>query len=446
MLKTATLIKKGACIDQVSEDSIAGEVGLESGDCILKINGTHPRDIINYRLLSYGEDIELEIIKKDGEPLFVEIEKEEGEPLGISFSPSTINPVRTCVNKCIFCFVKQNPPGMRKSVTFRDDDYRLSFLEGNYITLNNLTKKDLKRIVSKAISPLYVSVHTTDGRLRKKMMKNYEAAHIMAKLRYLSDNNIRIHAQIVVCPGWNDGEPLQRTVKDLATLNTAVQSLAVVPVGLTRYRKNLTSLRTPTKEEAIDTLKFIHGFQQKMLGERGSRFVYAADEYYLAAGLALPTDSDYEDYPQLANGVGLLRLFLEELEELAQYPERPSFDNPVSIILITGEAARDYLSKAVDFLNQIPSLNAELKVVPNRFFGGHVNVAGLLTGKDIIDELSGNVNAGILFIPSVALKEEQQIFLDGTSVKELEDALKIPVKPVNTLTDIWNILIAMGKK
>ena len=446
MLKAAAKYKKGAHIAEISEGSIAEEVGLESGDSILKINGEAPEDIINYRVLSYAEDVDLEIIKKDGEPWFVEIEKEEGEPLGISFKPTTIDAVRTCSNNCIFCFVQQNPPGMRKTVNFRDDDYRLSFLEGNYITLNNIPEKELKRIVANGISPLYVSVHTTDAKLRKKMMKHREAGNVLNKLRFLTENNIHIHGQVVVCPGWNDGEALRKTIADLASLGSAMESLAIVPVGITGYRRKLKALRPPSAEEAKETLSLINEFQQEMIKERESRFVFASDEYYLTAGENVPEEDFYEDYPQLANGVGLLRLFLEDYNEIVRSGTEPGFKNPISVTVATGEAAKDYISEAVDYFNQIHNLTVNLKVVPASFFGGHVTVAGLLTGKDFIDALNGQDKDNTVFFPGIAIKEDEAVFLDGITLEEVEKTLKVSLKPVYCLKEMWNLIKSMGEE
>ena len=447
----------GITISNVDNDSIAAEVGLEAGDILLNINGKKPLDIVEYRLLAAEEDIELEVLKDEQLPWVVEIEKDFQEPLGLGFDPVTIDEVRTCNNDCIFCFVQQNPPGMRASIQFRDDDYRLSFLEGNYTTLNNLTGKDLRRIIKDRLSPLYVSLHCTRPRLRRKMMQNHAAGQVMKKLRALTRKGIHLHGQVVVCPGWNDGAELERTLKDLASLGAAMESVSIVPVGLTGCREKLTPLRSVTEEEAVRTVEMVHDFQEKMLNNRGTRMAFLADEYYLKAGMQVPTEEAYESYPQLSNGVGLIRLFWEEYKEWVSnvgdgyhQPHVHTLDqleNPLQVAVATAEAAREVIAPVVEELNKANNLQAKLITVPNSFFGSTVTVAGLLTGYDLLETLKGEDLGKAVLIPAVMLKEGEEVFLDGRTLSEVTAELNteiIPVFDLQEMVENINLLASKG--
>ena len=432
----------GIYIANVDSGSIAEEVGLEKGDYLLTINGKKPVDIVDYRLQVVEEELELEVLKHDQTPWFVEVEKDFQEPLGISFDPVTIDSVRTCNNNCVFCFIRQNPPGMRKSIQFRDDDYRLSFLEGNYITLNNLSGKDLRRIIKDGLSPLYVSVHSTRSKVRRKMMRNPAAGRIIKKLRALTRKGIRINGQIVVCPGWNDGEELERTLKDLSSLGAAVESVAVVPVGLTSYREGLPEVRPVNEEEAARTIDMVHRFQEKMLKSRGSRFVFLSDEYYLKAGLQVPEEEAYEDYPQLSNGVGLIRLFWEEYKRWEQSGNLvPSQVHKFT--MATGEAFGELLKPVIYDLNKLEHVEVNLETVPNFYFGPTVTVAGLLTGFDLLKALRGKNLGNAVIIPAVMLKEDESVFLDGRSLAEVSSDLGVRVIPVYNLQELWETIYSI---
>lgn len=438
--------KKGALVSHVTEGSIAEEVGIVPGDRLRKINGERPEDIIDYKILVNSEEIELVILKENNTKWFIEIEKEIHESLGVSFSPVTMNPVKECDNNCIFCFIRQNPPGMRDTVTFRDDDYRLSFLEGNYITLNNLSDNDLKRITESGISPLYISIHTTNPELRQKMMGNPLAGTIMEKLRTLTEGGIHLHGQIVVCPEWNDKGELERSINDLISLGPAVESLAVVPVGLTSHRQKLTPLRPVTREDAAETLSIVHRFQEKMLAERDVRFVFASDEYYLAADEPIPPEEAYEDYPQLANGVGLLRLFTEEYNDWTGAKIHPEPQELLKVTMVTGEAAQDYLSRVASFYNRINNLEINLEVIPNRFFGSNVTVAGLITGLDLEEALRDKDPGEAVFIPGIALKEGEALFLDGRSLGDVASALGAEITPVYSLNELSEAIGSLAER
>ncbi len=428
---------KGTLISSVDSFSISEEVGIEPGDRLFSINGVQPRDIIDYRWLSSEELLLLLLEKSDGDWWEIEIEKDRYEPLGLHFDPPTIRKVRKCGNQCVFCFVDQNPPGMRETVYFKDDDYLLSFLEGHYITLNSLSPQELDRIVEEKLSPLYVSIHTTDSHLRCSMMRSQSAAMIKDRLTQLTSGGVLIHGQIVLCPEWNDGNNLEQTLWELASLGTNLQSLSVVPVGLTSHREGLTPLRPLGEEEAREILSLVHRWQEDMLKTRGTRFVFAADELYLKSGYPLPSDQEYEDYPQLSNGVGMLRLLEEDLRDW-----NPQFSEGVSstslqVTLVTGKAAGEFINRVAWKLEQL-NTNLRLQVieVPNRFFGSPVNVSGLLTGNDLLQELQGKtLGEGVIF-PRLMLKEMTASFLDHFTPEDLSSKLGVPFIPAGDLEEL----------
>ncbi len=446
MFETEADKSKGIYISSVVTGSVAEEVGLEEGDILLSINDKKPADIVDYRLLTAEEEIELEILKKEEEPWVIEIEKDFQEPLGLSFFPHTIDPVKTCGNNCVFCFISQNPPGMRETVYFRDDDYRLSFLEGNYITLNNLSAGNIKRIIKDKLSPLYVSIHATRYRLRQKMMRNPEAGKIMRRLRLLTRKGIHLHGQIVVCPGWNDGAELEKSLKELASLGKGMESVSVVPVGLTDHRDNLTPLNPVSKEKAEETVQIVHQFQEWMLRKRGSRFVFLADEFYLAAERTVPPEETYEDFPQLSNGVGLIRLFEEEYREWARYSKLNTPVSPLKLTMVTGKAAGESLIPIVQDINKISNLQVNLEVVPNTFYGSTVTVAGLLTGFDLMETLQGKDLGDAVIFPGVMLKEGESVFLDGRTPEEVSAILGVKLLPVFNLDELSHTIDSLGEK
>ncbi|MFY9114731.1 MAG: DUF512 domain-containing protein [Dethiobacteria bacterium] len=436
--------EKGILIKHVLPGSVADEMGIVPGDQLISIDGREPSDIIDYQIAVSSEEFELEILKEDGRIWSLEIEKDIGEVLGLSFTPSTISPVRRCNNKCIFCFIDQNPPGMRATVNFKDDDYRLSFLEGNYITLNNLTAGDISRVIHDRISPLYVSVHTTNPALREKMMCNRRAAGIMETMRTLTEAGIHLHGQIVVCPGWNDGQELKKSINDLGSLGSTMESVAVVPVGLTAYREKLTPLVPLTTAEARETVSAVHSLQEHFLKTRGSRFVFLADEYYLLAEVSVPSEAEYEDYPQLANGVGLIRLFLEEYKEWCTSKMPPQPHHELKVTVITGAAAKDGLVLPVSFLNRIPNLDVRLEVINSRYFGPNVTVAGLITGFDLIEALKGKDLGRAVIFPDIMLKEGEDVFLDNRSYTDVASVLGTELIPVSGLTEMSEAIGALA--
>lgn len=429
------IISAGKLIGHVAEGSVAGELGLLPGDRILCVNGEEPGDILDWRLAESADEVLLVVRHRDGSLAEYEIEKDYHEQLGLQFDPPTLDPVRSCRNRCLFCFVDQMPAGMRSSLYLKDDDYRLSFCTGSFITLTNLTPDDLDRICRLHLSPLYVSVHAAEPWLRRRLLGNRRAGEVMAVLRRLAQAGIMIHAQVVLCPGLNDGAALERTIDDLYSLYPAVQSLAVVPVGLTAHRKGLYPLEPCRKADAGAALAQVSVAAERALRERGTRFVFAADELYLLAGRSVPGDEAYESYPQLENGVGLVRLLLNEWE--AWHDRLPrALPAPQAATVVTGLAAAGHMKGIVTRLNEISGLSVRLVPVPNRYFGGHVSVAGLLTAGDLLDAFAGEKPQGTLYLPGVMLKDRSDLFLDGYKLPDLSADLETPVRAVNGLDEL----------
>lgn len=422
--------KNETLIEEVLPGSIADEVGIETGDVLLLINGQKPRDLIDYRFICSDDQLEVEIQKKDGEVWVCEIEKEFDEELGLRFAADTFDGIRNCANKCIFCFIDQMPPGMRKSLYVKDDDYRLSFLHGNFVTLTNLTRSDLDRILRMRISPLYISVHTTNPTLREEMLGNRKAGEIHKQLTELAEAGIEMHTQIVLCPGVNDGPELDKTIQDLSSLWPSVKSVAIVPVGLTGYRENLKHLRKFTGGEAAGLVEKIRNYQIEFLEKFGTPLVYLADEFYVLAGAEFPETVYYGDFPQLENGVGLARLFYDSFDrEKVELPDQLPVEKRVAIV--TGVSGEAVLNPIVSRLNEIKNLNVELISVRNSFFGGHVTVTGLVTGKDIIETMKNRQKFDEILLPSVMCKRDEPVFLDGLGPKQLETELGTAVRVID---------------
>ncbi len=449
---------QGALVSAAFPGFIASEAGIEPGDRILSINGEELHDIIDYRWLTDGEEMELLVEKPGGEQWILELEKDYQEPLGLEFEPVTIDEVKKCANNCLFCFVGQNPPGMRDTITFRDDDYRLSFLEGNYITTNNLTDVDMEKIINNRLSPLYVSIHTTNPELRAKMMGNDQAPFIMDRLKTMTGYHIHIHGQIVLCPGWNDGEELNRTLNDLTALGPNLASLSVVPVGLTAYRQSLTPITAFDRIAARRVISQLTPFREKMLRERGTRLVFPADEFYLMAGIPVPPDEEYEDYPQLSNGVGLVRIFLDDFAAWQETCDGFTFPEKVAVTIATGEAAAELLRPVCSELERkFPKLSVKLLVVPAKYFGGRVTVAGLLTGRDLLEALvgekAGNIdrkmgggNTELIIFPRVMLDDEGAVFLDAMTPADISRRVGVKLKAAEDIDELADIIIRLGKK
>lgn len=411
-------------ITDIHPGGIGEELELEPGDLVLAVNGQRVRDLLDFHLFC-GEAAEfvLEVQKKQGEIWDLHIEKGEDEDLGIEFE----HPEPTqCGNNCLFCFVHQLPRGMRRTLYVKDEDYRFSFLYGSYITLTNVGEKEIERIVTQKLSPLYISVHATDEPLRNHLL-GQDVPAILPLLRRLIDAGIELHTQIVLCPGLNDGAQLNKSITDLQALSPGVRSLAVVPVGLTGFRRRLPDLRVPSSAEALDVLDTIEHFQQRFLKIGGSRFVFAADELYLKAGRDFPPVECYEDFPQWENGVGMIALFREEAAE-ALKQARPLTLKEVS--LVTGESAAAELRRFAADLSRKTGVRIAVQVVHNAFFGGHVSVTGLLTGRDILAQLRGKPLGEVLFMPDVLFRDGGDLLLDDLSLTDLERELGVPVEKV----------------
>lgn len=424
--------EKGHLIDYVSPDSPAASAGIRAGWKLLRIDNQKIGDLIDYRILEADDLLNLMLIKDDGKLKRIRIKKSAGSSLGLRFNPLTIDRLQSCLNQCLFCFVDQNPQGLRSALYVKDDDYRLSFLYGNFITLNRVREDDLKRITRLQMSPLYVSVHTTNPELRMQMMGSKLAKRGLVNLKQLVRAGIKIHSQLVLCPDLNTGAELKRSIADLAALGENILSVALVPVGLTRHRCENSSLRGFTADEALHLVEQIEVMQQKYIADRASRFVFLADEFYNLASLAYPPAITYEGYPQLENGVGLARLFLEELEQLEN--KIPRFDlsgRELSITIVTGKAAVSVLKQLVARLRQIKGLSVNLVTAENHFFGKQVTVSGLLTGSDLMKALENEEKGDLVFIANNLLRDGGDLFLDNLSRKEVETSLKVPLKVVN---------------
>ncbi len=427
-------------ISAVADGSIAAELGLLPGDALLAVNGKPVSDIIDLSFALADEYVELLVARQSGEEELFAVEKEYDQDLGLEFESAVFDRVRPCANKCVFCFVDQMPPGMRESLYVKDDDYRLSFLYGNFITLTNLAPRDLARIRRLHLSPLYVSVHATDGEIRAALLGNPRAKDILGRLRDLTASGIELHTQVVLCPGLNDGPVLERTIADLYALAPGVLSLAIVPVGLTRHREKCRPLRGFTPGEAENVIAAVAAWQRRCQAETGASFVYLADEFYLACGQPIPEYDEYDGFPQLENGVGIVRSFLAEWAETAVPAE--GYRTPRHIDVVCGVSAAAVLAPLIAGLS-VPNLTVRLVPVVNAFFGPAVTVTGLLTGGDIIAALrSGGPPPDGVIIPGVALRKGENIFLDGLAPEDLSRALDRPVRVARFAAELKQQLAA----
>ena len=421
-------VRRGLPVLEVEPGSIAAQVGLSPGDVIAGINGQPVADLLDYQYAADDPVLTLLVRRPDGETWEVEIEREPGDRLGLRFE--AIQP-RECGNDCVFCFVHQNPPGLRPSLYVKDEDYRLSFLDGHFVTLTNLSRRDIERIVAMRLSPLYVSVHTTDAELRRRLLGRQDRPdNVMDRLRSLLDARITVHAQVVLCPGWNDGEALERTVRDLAALHPGVASVAVVPLGLTRYRQNLPALDPVTPEYARAFAGWLEARQPAFLERFGVRFLYAGDEFYLMAGLPVPPLPQYDDLPQVGNGVGMVASFRADAERLVRRlgpvgrPRRGPVARAGRITAVTGVLAAPVITPFIKALGDAWEVPVHVEAVVNRFYGPTIRVAGLLTGQDLLDHLlarGGLSGPGtdLLVVPDVMLKADAPVFLDDLRLEEL---------------------------
>ena len=428
-----------AVVDSVEPGSIGEELGFEPGDQLLSINGVRPRDLIDYRYLCVEEELHLEVRDAAGALHRVELEKDADDGLGLGFTEALFDGLRQCNNGCPFCFIDQQPPGRRGSLYLKDDDFRLSFLYGSYLTLTNLTEADWQRIEAQRLSPLYVSVHATEPELRARLLDNPRAGLLLDQLAWFAERDLQIHAQVVVCPGLNDGAALDRTLSDLSRFAggewPAVLSAAVVPVGLTRFRPADDGLVPVDPASARDVIARVEAPQGQYRKELGTRFTWLSDEWYLIAGLPLPPRDDYEDLPQQENGVGSIRAFLEALDQATtDLPER--VPHPRRCSWVVGRIVEQALKPVTDRLNGVDGVSLLLHGLPSPYWGQDQVVTGLLTGRDLIDGLQGRDLGEELLLPSVMLRQGQPVFLDDMDLDTLRAALPVPVRVVEGAADI----------
>lgn len=410
---------QGLVVSRVYPGSIAEEMEILPGDKIVAVDGQTVRDIVDFQYLTAESEFTLSIEKAEGSEVWeYEIEREPDEDLGLEFEQVSVEGLKYCTNNCVFCFVAQMPPGLRKTLYAKDDDYRLSLTQGSFISLSNLSEEEFERIQRLHLSPLYISVHAWDPEARVRLMKNPRVARIGEQLRRLAEAGITIHAQIVLVPEYNDGAVLAETVENLAALHPALQSLAVVPVGLTRYREGLPKLRSFRLEEARAILKSGHEWQKRFRERYGSNLVYFADEFYVLADMEFPEPEAYDDFPQLENGVGMASKFKAELR--AAWDELPLRIAPREVYVITGTSAAGFFRQWTEqIVRRVAGLQIHLKPIVNRFFGEEVTVAGLLTAGDIAEQL-GKIDGKDFLIPRVMLKADEALFLDDRDVSWLE--------------------------
>ena len=416
-------------IKDVYRNSYAYRAGCEAGDTLLSINGNDIVDVLDYRFYQLNSDLELKIRDRKGQVHTVKVRKPEYEELGLEFDTYLMDKEKSCRNKCIFCFIDQLPKGMRESLYFKDDDSRLSFLFGNYVTLTNLTEHEISRIIKMHISPINVSVHTTNPELRVKMMNNRFAGDALKILKRLSEHNIAINTQIVCCPGWNDGEELKRSLRDLYDLN--VNLIGVVPVGITKYREGLAKLTPFTVEKARETVDILEEFGEMCLKTRGKRIAYAADELYIKAGYEIPDASFYGDFEAIENGIGLIAQLREDFrDELEWRDADDSIKRTVSIAC--GTSAAPYLRELMDEAEKkFSGVKVNVYPIVNDFFGEQINVSGLIVGQDLHNQLKNKPLGDALLISSAMLRFENDLFLDDVHIDDLSRKLHIKIYPIH---------------
>lgn len=428
-------------IDRVDAGSIAEELEIEPGDVLLRINGKEINDVFDYHYLINDDYLEVVIRKKDGEEWEFEIEKDYQEDLGIEFENGLMDDYKSCHNKCIFCFIDQMPKGMRETLYFKDDDSRLSFLQGNYVTLTNMKDKDLQRIIDYKLAPINISVQTTNPELRCKMLNNRFAGDALKKIDLLYEAGIEMNGQIVLCKGVNDGEELDRSIRDLCKYLPYMESVSVVPVGLSKYRDGLFPLEPFTKEDACQVLDTIHKYQKQCMESHQTHFIHASDEWYLLAERELPQEDNYDGYIQLENGVGMIRLLLDEFHEALDSLEKELKDGTTDVklnskktmTLATGRLAAPFLAQmAGDLEKVLPGHHVKVIPIRNDFFGERITVSGLLTGQDLLAQLKDLELGDKLLLPCNLLRSGEEVFLDDMTLTELKNALQVPIDIVKS--------------
>ncbi|MBM6748697.1 DUF512 domain-containing protein [Megamonas rupellensis] len=422
---------KGGIISAIHQGSLAEELELVPGDKIISINEQELTDIIDLSFALADEEIEMLIEHENGEQEIIAFEKDIDEELGAEFESAVFGKIRQCANNCYFCFVDQVAPNMRDSLYIKDDDYRLSFLYGNFVTMTNMGPRDLERIHRLHLSPLYISVHTTNPKLRGEMLRTKRGELIMEQLAKLNEADVEYHTQVVLCPGLNDGAELDRTIQDIISMQPYAKTLGIVPVGLTKFRENCYPLKTFDAQGAKKVIEQVRHWQEKMRKQIGKNFIYLSDEFYLLAGEPLPKAEEYDGFPQLDNGIGLTRNFIEQWKETEINPN--NYQKLLNLDIICGKSAGKVIKNLVDELN-IDNLNANVLALENEFFGHEVTVTGLLTGQDIIKNLKQNkANRDGIIIPSCALREGEDIFLDDYTLEDIKKAF--PDEEVKVASD-----------
>jgi putative radical SAM enzyme (TIGR03279 family) len=417
-------------ISKVYDNSIAEEIGIEVGDVLISINGQRIQDIIEYKFLISDEYLEVEIQKINREIYIYEIEKDYDEDLGIEFTNPIIDKAKSCRNKCMFCFIDQLPQGMRDTLYFKDDDSRLSFLQGNFITLTNMTDEDINNIIKYRISPINISVHTTNPELRVKMLSNKNAGKLYETMKKLYDANIEMNCQIVLCPGVNDKDELKRTLEDLSHFYPYVNSAAVVPVGLTKHREGLFELDIFNKESSKELINQIREIQSMYLNKLGTRFVFLSDEFYIIADEKLLNYDEYEGFIQLENGVGLMCKFESDIHEYIKNLPKNKLNNNKKVSIATGSSSYEFMKKVSTYImNNINGLEIAVYKINNVFFGETITVSGLITATDIVNQLNDKDLGENLFIPKSMLKADEDIFLDDITLEGLSQKLNLDVVP-----------------
>ncbi len=429
-----------AKISRVLPNSIAEEIGFEPGDAIVSINHTQPRDLIDYRFLCSDEYLELEVMDAAGDIHQIEIEKDYDDDLGLEFETALFDGLIQCNNHCPFCFIDQQPPGKRESLYLKDDDYRLSFLYGSYLTLTNLTEKEWRRIEQMRLSPLYVSVHATEPEVRTRLLKNKRAGLIMSQFQWFQERRLQIHAQVVVCPGINDGIHLERTLLDLASFHQgdlpAVASAAVVPVGLTRFRPSQDELIPVSQDKAREVITQVQQLQAKFRRQFGSNFAWLADEWFLIARQDIPPESHYEDYPQIGNGVGSIRLFLKQFQNTAREMLPKAIAPPRRFTWVVGNAVERAFQPLVEQLNAVRGLEINLVALNSKYWGQEITVTGLLTGQDLLAGLAGKDLGDGILLPSLMLKHDETKFLDDLTIADVSQQLAVSIFPVSGVEEL----------
>ena len=425
---STTGMNKGQLIVGVEKHSIAHKLRIKKGDTLLSVNGSGISDVFDYDFLIEESVITLEILKANGKIRVYEFEKDESEDLGLIFASSLMDDYRSCANRCIFCFIDQMPPGMRETLYFKDDDSRLSFLQGNYITMTNMKEADIERIIAYRMEPINISIHTTDPSLRCEMLKNRRAGSVLSYLDMLFGAGIKMNAQIVLCKGINDGVQLEKTLRDLLRYAPVMESVCVVPVGLTKYREGLFPLEAFSKEEACAVVDMVESLQREAYADKGIHFAHASDEFYLLAQRPLPEEERYDGYLQLENGVGMLTLLFKEFEDELSRREKEGFKaKPRSISAATGLLAAPFIEKLAALYMR--SFGGNIRVLPvrNDFFGDKITVSGLLCGCDIINQLKGKELGDALLLPVNMLRAGEEYFLDDVTVRQLSRELNVKV-------------------